>query len=129
MDALKYISPPVLLYQTVKKQIDLKKKNEKVPTLLLSSGMIDAAENFVTSLLIAFVVMIILYVYCFIKFAQRGKIMSAGGVPRGWGRSIITVVHILFNAPLYAIYSMLQLYIPNIGSIHPNAYKQVMGIK
>lgn len=128
MDALKYISPPVLLYQTVKKQIDLKKKNKKDPTLL-QAGYKEAAETFVTYLLIQIVVMIILYVYCFRKFAQRGKILSAGGVPRGWGRSIITVLHILVNAPMYAIYSMLELYIPNIGSIHPNAYKQVLGIK
>ena len=50
--------------------------------------------------------------------------LVAGG-SRGLGRKIIAWINILFNAPAYALYALMDLYIPYISAVHPKAYAQI----
>lgn len=113
------LSPPILLYNTLKRNDDELKKE---PTNLQQSDQ----GGGVLGLVIMIIIFVALYYYCFRKYRQRGMIMEAGGVPRGTGRSILTILNILFNPFAYALYSLMELYIPYISAVHKDAYQKVM---
>ena len=114
------LSPPILLYNKLKRNDDEIKKE---PTNLQQSGQVGGGG---IGLVIMIIIFVALYYYCFKKYRQRGRIMEAGGVPRGTGRSILTILNILFNPFAYALYSLMELYIPYISAVHKDAYQKVM---
>ena len=116
MDTLQYLSPPVFLYNKIKP----KKDDRKTPTLLEQSGSGSAG---------AIVIVLIvggLYYYCITRYFKRGKLMDlvAGG-SRGLGRKIMAWINILFQPYVYALYALMDFYIPYISAVHPKAYAQI----
>ncbi len=118
MDTLQYLSPPVFLYNKFKPKKDEDRKN---PTLLQQSGSGNTAGTIIGVLLL-----VALYYYSITRYFKRGKIMDlvAGG-SRGTGRKILAWLNIIFQPWAYAIYALMDLYIPYISAVHPKAYAQI----
>ena len=105
-DVAKYTSPPLLIYDQLRKKTR-KRASEKDAVLLNKTegyGMVGTSAIF-------FLILLAVALYLFFKRGKR--------VPRTFGRSFWALVICVFQAPLYIIYAALGLYIPNMDSSLP----------
>lgn len=108
LDVAKYTSPPLFIYDRLRKKAPQKKVGEKDAVLL------NTKEHRTGVIGISAVVYLIFIGVAVYLFFQRGK-----RVPRTFGRAFWALVMCVFQAPLYIVYAALGLYIPTMDSSLP----------
>ena len=109
LDVAKYTSPPLFIYDQLRKKTAPQKKVGEKDAVLLNTE--EHSTGIIGGSAVVYLIFIGVAVYLFYKRGKR--------VPRTFGRAFWGLVMCVFQAPIYIVYAALGLYIPNMDSSLP----------